>query len=151
MKRYALIVAAGAVCFQLLTDTAYAQSEPAASDGDQATTRTEHDLLGDKQVPSDAYYGVQTERAIENFQISGITMAYYPEFVQAFAMVKLAAAQANARLGAMKPERLAAIQKAYAAVMTGNYNDQFVVDWYQGGAGTSANMNANEVLANIGL
>ena len=108
-------------------------------------------MLGDKQVPSDAYYGVQTERAIENFQISGITMAYYPEFVQAFAMVKLAAAQANARLGAMKPERLAAIQKAYAAVMTGNYNDQFVVDWYQGGAGTSANMNANEVIANIGL
>ena len=84
MKRYALIPAAGAVCFQLLINTAYAQSEPAASEGDQATTRTEHDLLGDKQVPSDAYYGVQTERAIENFQISGITMNHYPEFVDAF-------------------------------------------------------------------
>ena len=116
-----------------------------------AATRTEHDLLGDKAVPADAYYGVQTARALENFQISGISMNAYPEFIQAFAMVKLAAARANTRLGAMKPERLAAITKAYDAIMAGKYRDQFLVDYYQGGAGTSANMNVNEVMANIGL
>jgi aspartate ammonia-lyase len=116
-----------------------------------APTRTEHDLLGEKAVPADAYYGVQTARALENFQISGIEMNAYPEFVQAFAMVKLAAARANTKLGAMKPERLAAINKAYDAIMAGKYHDQFLVDYYQGGAGTSANMNVNEVMANIGL
>jgi len=116
-----------------------------------AATRTEHDLLGDKAVPADAYYGVQTARALENFQISGISMNAYPEFIQAFAMVKLAAARANTKLGAMKPERLAAITKAYDAIMAGKYRDQFLVDYYQGGAGTSANMNVNEVMANIGL
>ena len=116
-----------------------------------AATRTEHDLLGDKAVPADAYYGVQTARALENFQISGIAMSEYPEFIQGYAMVKLAAARANTKLGAMKPERLAAINKAYDAIMAGKYRDQFLVDYYQGGAGTSANMNANEVLANIAL
>ncbi|HVN44675.1 MAG TPA: aspartate ammonia-lyase [Steroidobacteraceae bacterium] len=116
-----------------------------------AATRMEHDLLGDKAVPADAYYGVQTARALENFQISGIPMNAYPEFIQGFAMVKLAAARANTRLGAMKPERLAAIQKAYDAIMAGKYRDQFLTDMYQGGAGTSANMNVNEVMANIGL
>jgi aspartate ammonia-lyase len=151
MNRYALIAAASTVFFQLHAGVAYAQAQPAGNEAGQTATRTEHDLLGEKQVPADAYYGVQTERALENFQISGITMAHYPEFVEAFAMVKLAAARANTRLGAMKPERLAAIEKACAAVMAGKYRDQFRVDWYQGGAGTSANMNANEVLANIGL
>jgi aspartate ammonia-lyase len=102
-------------------------------------------------VPADAYYGVQTARALENFQISGIAMNAYPEFIQGFAMVKLAAARANTKLGAMKPERLAAITKAYDAIMAGKYRDQFLVDYYQGGAGTSANMNVNEVMANIGL
>ena len=117
----------------------------------QAGTRIEHDLLGEKQVPANAYYGVQTARALENFQISPIRMNYYPEFVDGFAIVKLAAARANTRVGAMKPERLAAIEKAYQAIMQGKYRDQFLVDWYQGGAGTSANMNANEVMANVGL
>src|SRR5258705_2867590 len=79
-------------------------------------TRIEHDLLGDKQVPTNAFYGVQTARAVENFQISGISMNFYPEFVDAFAMVKLAAARANTQVGAMKPERLAAIEKAYQAI-----------------------------------
>jgi aspartate ammonia-lyase len=116
-----------------------------------APTRTEHDLLGDKQVPADAYYGVQTARALENFQISNVKMNYYPEFVEAYAIVKLAAARANTQVGAMKPERLAMIEKAYTAIREGKYLDQFQVDWYQGGAGTSANMNANEVMANIGL
>jgi aspartate ammonia-lyase len=138
-----LILAAGALPI--------AQAAPPAKAAKPAATRTEHDLLGDKAVPADAYYGVQTARALENFQISGIAMNEYPEFVQGFAMVKLAAARANTKLGAMKPERLAAINKAYDAIMAGKYRDQFLVDYYQGGAGTSANMNVNEVMANIGL
>jgi aspartate ammonia-lyase len=114
-------------------------------------TRTERDLLGEKQIPADAYYGVQTARALENFKLSGVLINHYPGFVEAWAIVKLAAARANTDVGAMKKERLAAIEKACAAVREGKYHDQFVVDWYQGGAGTSTNMNANEVLANIGL
>ena len=114
-------------------------------------TRTEKDLLGEKQIPADAYYGVQTARALENFKLSGVRINHYPGFVEAWAIVKLAAARANADVGAMKPDRLAAIEKASAAIMDGKYHDQFLVDWYQGGAGTSTNMNANEVLANIGL
>ncbi|HEX8818078.1 MAG TPA: lyase family protein [Terriglobales bacterium] len=113
--------------------------------------RTEHDLLGEKQIPADSYYGVQTARALENFQISGVDINHYPGFVEAWAIVKLAAAQANADVGAMKPEKLAAIEKACKAVLGGKYHDQFQVDWYQGGAGTSTNMNANEVLANVAL
>jgi aspartate ammonia-lyase len=114
-------------------------------------TRIEKDLLGAKEVPADAYYGVQTARALENFKLSGVTINHYPGFVEAWAIVKLAAARANTEVGAMKKERLDAIEKACAAVLAGKYHDQFVVDWYQGGAGTSTNMNANEVLANIGL
>ena len=113
--------------------------------------RTERDLLGEKQIPAEAYYGVQTARALENFQISGVQVNHYPGFVEAWAIVKLAAAQANTDVGAMKPETLAAIEKACNAVLAGKYHDQFQVDWYQGGAGTSTNMNANEVLANIAL
>ena len=113
--------------------------------------RTEHDLLGDKQIPSDAYYGVQTARALENFQISGVQINHYPGFVEAWAIVKLAAARANTDVGAMKPETLAAIEKACNAILSGKYHDQFEVDWYQGGAGTSTNMNANEVIANVAL
>jgi aspartate ammonia-lyase len=115
-------------------------------------TRTEKDLLGEKQIPADAYYGVQTARALENFQVSGVTTRFYPDYVKAFAMVKLAAARANNEVeGRLSKEKLAAIEKACLAVMDGKYHDQFLVDLYQGGAGTSANMNANEVLANIAL
>jgi len=124
-----------------------AQPAPQAAPG----FRMEHDLLGNKQVPAAAYYGVQTARALENFQISGVKMNTYPEFVDAWAIVKLAAARANTQVGAMKPDRLAMIEKAYTAIREGKYRDQFLVDWYQGGAGTSANMNANEVMANVGL
>jgi aspartate ammonia-lyase len=85
------------------------------------------------------------------FPAPGIPINQYPGFIEAWALVKLAAAQANTDVGAMKPERLAAIEKACHAVLAGRYRDQFQVDWYQGGAGTSTNMNANEVLANIGL
>jgi aspartate ammonia-lyase len=114
-------------------------------------TRVEKDLLGEKEIPAEAYYGVQTARALENFQLSGIAINHYPGFIEAWAIVKLAAAQANTDVGAMKPERLAMIKKAYDEIMAGKYHDQFEVDWYQGGAGTSTNMNANEVMANIGL
>jgi aspartate ammonia-lyase len=116
-----------------------------------AQTRTEKDLLGEKQIPADAYYGVQTARALENFQVSGVKTNFYPDYVRAYAMVKLAAARANTDVGRMKKDRLDAIEKACQAVMDGKYHDQFLTDLYQGGAGTSANMNANEVLANIGL
>ena len=116
-----------------------------------AQFRTEKDLLGEKQIPSDAYYGVQTARALENFQVSGVKTNFYPDYVRAYAMVKLAAARANFDVGRMKKDRLEGIEKACKAVIDGKYHDQFLTDLYQGGAGTSANMNANEVLANIGL
>ena len=116
-----------------------------------AQIRTEKDLLGEKQIPADAYYGVQTARALENFQVSGVKTNFYPDYVRAYAMVKLAAARANTDIGRMKKEKLDAIEKACKAVIDGKYHDQFLVDLYQGGAGTSANMNANEVLANIAL
>ena len=106
-------------------------------------TRTERDLLGEKQIPADAYYGVQTARALENFKLSGVLINHYPGFVEAWAIVKLAAARANTDVGAMKPDRLAAIEKATDAIRKGKYHDQFIVDWYQGGAGTSTTMNAN--------
>src|SRR5215207_896199 len=116
-----------------------------------AQMRTEKDLLGEKQIPADAYYGVQTLRALENFQVSGVKTNFYPDYVKAYAMVKLAAARANTDVGRMKKETLAAIEKACQAVIDGKYHEHFLVDLYQGGAGTSANMNANEVLANIAL
>ncbi len=117
----------------------------------QEKRRTERDLLGEKQVPADAYYGVQTARALENFQISGVQINHYSGFAEAWATVTLAAAKANTDVGAMKPERLAAIERVCNAVLAGKYHDQFQVDRYQSGAGTSTNMNAHEVLANVGL
>lgn len=117
----------------------------------QGQFRVEKDLLGEKQVPADAYYGVQTARALENFQISGVLINHYPGFVEAWAIVKLAAARANHDVGALNQTKLDAIEQACEAVLKGKYHDQFLVDFYQGGAGTSTNMNANEVLANIGL
>ncbi|MBT1699522.1 aspartate ammonia-lyase [Fulvivirgaceae bacterium PWU4] len=117
----------------------------------RAQNRKEKDLLGEKEIPANAYYGVQTARALENFAISGMPTKFYPDYVKAFAIVKLAAARANAENGRLSQEKLAAIEKACKAVMDGQYHDQFLVDLYQGGAGTSANMNTNEVLANIAL
>src|SRR5687768_11079194 len=116
-----------------------------------AQFRTEKDLLGEKQIPANAYYGVQTARALENFQVSGVKTNFYPDYVKAFAMVKLAAARANTDVGRMSKEKLSAIEKACQAVIDGKYHDQFLTDLYQGGAGTSANMNSCEVLANIAL
>jgi len=122
--------------------------------GATATTgnvRVEKDLLGEKQVPANAYYGVQTMRALENFQLSGIPINHYPGFIEGYVMVKLAAARANAAVGGLKKDRLDAIEQAGQAILDGKYRDQFTVDWYQGGAGTSTNMNVNEVMANVGL
>lgn len=113
--------------------------------------RTERDLLGEKKIPADAYYGVQTARAIENFQISGVPVYRYPELVNALAVVKLAAARANNQAGALDKDVLDGIEAACAAILDGEHHDQFRVDLYQGGAGTSTNMNANEVIANIAL
>jgi len=106
--------------------------------GSYAQTRTEKDLLGEKQIPNDAYYGVQTARALENFQVSSMKTNFFPDYVRAYAMVKLAAARANAETGGLSKEKLAAIEKACNAVIAGKYHDQFIVDLYQGGAGTSA-------------
>src|SRR4029077_11085542 len=132
-----------------------AQDTPVKTSGqtrvETGQTRNEKDLLGEKQIPADAYYGVQTARALENFQISGVPINHYPGFIEAWAIVKLAAARANTDVGAMKPETLQVIEKACKAVLDGKYHDQFQIDWYQGGAGTSTNMNANEVLANVAL
>ena len=108
--------------------------------------RTERDPLGERQVPADAYYGIQTLRALENFPISGLKAA--PDFVTATVLVKKAAAEANASLGRLDADVAAAIVRAADEVLAGALRDQFVVDVYQAGAGTSHNMNANEVLAN---
>lgn len=114
-------------------------------------TRTEHDLLGDREVPSEYLYGIQTMRALENFNISGISLAYYPDFIRALATVKMGAARANMQLGAL-PEPIGnAIVQACLEITNGRWHTQFVVDMIQGGAGTSTNMNANEVIANRAL
>jgi aspartate ammonia-lyase len=148
LLRMLKVSAVAAFAVSSVSNSLWAQQATPSNPGQ---TRTEKDLLGEKQVPADAYYGVQTARALENFQLSGVEINHYPGFVEAWAYVKLAAAQANYDVGAMKKERLDAIEKACNAVIAGKYHDQFQVDWYQGGAGTSTNMNANEVLANIAL
>src|SRR5512142_2606540 len=108
--------------------------------------RTERDPLGEVQVPADAYYGVQTVRAVDNFRISGLRAS--PDFVTATVLIKKAAAEANAALGRLDPDIARAIAGAADEILGGELRDQFVVDVYQAGAGTSHNMNANEVLAN---
>ena len=114
-------------------------------------TRLEHDLLGEKAVPADAYYGVQTARGLENFHISGVELRLYPNVIKAFAMVKLAAARANFDCGQFSAEILKGIEGACQELIDGKLHDQFRLDVFQGGAGTSTNMNANEVIANRAL
>lgn len=114
-------------------------------------TRREHDFLGDMNIPSDVYYGIQTCRAVENFRISGIEVSSLPRFVQAFGFIKKAAATANMELGVLPRPIGDAICRACDEVIAGKFNDQFPVDVFQGGAGTSCNMNANEVIANRAL
>lgn len=118
---------------------------------DAALTRTEKDLLGEQEVPAAALYGIQTQRAQQNFHITGVPICHFPELVKALAMVKFAAAKANHQHGLLSDDKLKAITDACADIISGKYHDQFVVDLIQGGAGTSTNMNANEVIANIAL
>jgi aspartate ammonia-lyase len=113
--------------------------------------RTEHDLLGERMVPCEAYYGVHTLRAKENFEISGTKVSAFPNLVIALAAVKQAAAEANTELGLLKPALRDAIVAACVELREGRLHDQFVVDVIQGGAGTSTNMNANEVICNRAL
>ena len=118
---------------------------------EQTKFRLESDLIGELEVPADAYYGVQTQRAINNYKISNTHMSDYPEYIIAMAYVKWAAASANAELGALDPTIADAICKACEEIVNGKLHDQFPVDMMQGGAGTSVNMNANEVIANRAL
>jgi aspartate ammonia-lyase len=113
-----------------------------------SSTRPEHDLLGDYQVPINAYWGVHTARAVDNFPISGVPIGHYRSLIRALAIVKQAAAQANFELGELSAEINDAISKACKEVADGKFDTEFVVDAIQGGAGTSTNMNANEVIAN---
>jgi aspartate ammonia-lyase len=118
----------------------------------RSATRREHDLLGEADIPADAYWGIHTLRAVENFSITGIPVGHFPELVRALALVKQAAARANARLKQLPAKKADAIERACELII----NDQrllshFIVDSVQGGAGTSTNMNANEVVANVGL
>jgi aspartate ammonia-lyase len=117
----------------------------------QAPTRVEHDLLGERAVPADAYYGIHTLRALENFPITGVSISIYPELVRALACVKQAAALANNALGLLPDAKSDAIVRACEEIREGELLEHFVVDVIQGGAGTSTNMNANEVIANRGL
>lgn len=113
--------------------------------------RVESDLLGELQVPAEAYYGVQTLRAINNYKISGKHMCDYPEYVKAIAYVKLAAAEANHELGQLPDDVADAMCRACREIIDGKFHENFVTDMVQGGAGTSVNMNANEVIANRAL
>ncbi|WP_041598510.1 aspartate ammonia-lyase [Hahella chejuensis] len=113
--------------------------------------RIEHDLLGDEPVPRDAYYGIQTQRAKQNFNITGVPISHFPELINSLAMVKMAAARANRETGQLSDAKADVIEAACRDIINGGYHDQFIVDLIQGGAGTSTNMNANEVIANRAL
>ncbi|WP_260674427.1 aspartate ammonia-lyase [Comamonas aquatica] len=113
--------------------------------------RQEHDFLGPKDIPDHAYWGVHSARAVENFPITGHTVAQMPALVRALAYVKQAAAAANLRLGVISQTQADAIAQACQRLIAGQHHEQFVVDVIQGGAGTSTNMNANEVIANLAL
>jgi aspartate ammonia-lyase len=114
-------------------------------------TRVEHDSLGEREVPHEFYYGIQTLRALENFNISGISLTHFPDLIEALAMVKMAAARANHELGLLPKPIANAIVQACGEIIGGKLHTHFVVDLIQGGAGTSTNMNANEVIANRAL
>ena len=127
--------------------------EPATttSKGSTVSTRIEHDLLGEMNVPADAYWGVHTARACENFPITGTPISAYPHLIGALASVKEAAARANAHHGLLPADKAEAIAAACREIRAGALHEEFVVDVIQGGAGTSTNMNANEVIANRAL
>ncbi|MBM7504396.1 aspartate ammonia-lyase [Agromyces aurantiacus] len=114
-------------------------------------TRIETDSLGSVEVPADAYWGVHTKRALDNFPISKRPISVYPELVVALAQVKQAAARANKEIGALEPQKQVWIDEACQRIIDGEFHDQFLVGVIQGGAGTSTNMNANEVITNVAL
>ncbi len=114
-------------------------------------TRMEHDSLGEMEIPAASYYGIQTQRAIDNFHISGVGINHYPNLIRAFGMVKKACAAANKKLGYLSPEKYKAIAQACDELAAGQLHEWFSIDVFQGGAGTSTNMNANEVIANRAL
>ena len=116
----------------------------------QLAFRIEHDSLGEISVPAEVYWGAQTARAVANFPISGIPIAHHTALIRALGMVKQAAALANFSLGALSADRCTAIVAATDEIIAGRLHDQFPVDVFQGGAGTSTNMNINEVLAHRG-
>lgn len=122
-----------------------------AAQYESGRTRSEHDLLGNREVPYEYLYGVQTLRAIENFNISGVTLNFYPDLIEGLAEVKMAAAKANYELGLLDDNVANAIVQACEEISNGKFSYHFVVDMIQGGAGTSTNMNANEVIANRAL
>ena len=113
--------------------------------------RIESDFLGEMKIPSDAYYGIHTKRAMDNFPIAEVAISVYPNIVIAYAMVKLACARANNQLGLLEDDIYHPIASACERIINGEFHDQFVVEIIQGGAGTSTNMNANEVIANVAL
>jgi aspartate ammonia-lyase len=115
------------------------------------STRLEHDSLGEREVPSERYYGIQTLRALENFSITGIPISHYPRLVHSLAYIKKAAALANMELGLLTADIGEAMVSACDEILAGALHSEFVVDVIQGGAGTSTNMNANEVIANRAL
>lgn len=116
-----------------------------------AGTRIEEDAIGQQAVPASALYGIQTQRAHQNFNITGVPISHFPELIKALAMVKLAAAKANQQKGLLDDRKAYAIIEACDEIICGKYHKHFIVDLIQGGAGTSTNMNANEVIANIAL
>ncbi|WP_237065478.1 aspartate ammonia-lyase [Microbulbifer guangxiensis] len=118
---------------------------------DSALYRVEKDLLGERKVPAAVYYGVQTLRALENFNISGIPISHFPDLVTALAMVKKACSRANRDLGKLEQAQADAIARACDEIIAGELHSEFCVDMIQGGAGTSTNMNSNEVIANRSL
>ena len=122
-----------------------------AAQYESGKTRKEHDLIGYREVPDEYYYGIQTMRAMENFNISGVTLNFFPDLVESLAQVKMAAAKANYDLGLLEKPVADAIVKACRELINGRFHYHFTVDMIQGGAGTSTNMNANEVIANRAL
>ena len=118
---------------------------------EKMVNRIEKDLLGAQEVPAIALYGIQTQRAQQNFNITGVPISHFPDLIKALAMVKAASARANHQYGLLSDDKLNAINEACAELIGGEHHEQFIVDLIQGGAGTSTNMNANEVIANLGL
>ena len=122
-----------------------------AAQYESGKTRIEHDLLGEREVPYEYLYGIQTLRALENFNISGILLNFFPDLIESLAQVKLAAAHANYELKLLENKQYKAIVQACEEIIRGKFHNHFIVDMIQGGAGTSTNMNTNEVIANRAL